>query len=224
MGLDLIELTMNVEEEFSIIIDDREASSIETVGQLYQYVRQRLGLGRVVIPPCESAAAFHQVRRALVDAGVMGRDDVTLETDLVCWSQASPPAWGFFLRTLGLRSCKPPLSEPQHRLLRIGREASAGAVLLLFTVCFVNRSLAFALLLPAIAALVAVILLGAQLDGREGVSCGTVRGFIKHHAAALSPRRDEEIWERIAKLVAEQAGVDGATIEPQTRFIEDLKL
>ena len=42
MGLDTVELVMDVEEKFDIEISDRDASKIETVGQLYDTVLAKL--------------------------------------------------------------------------------------------------------------------------------------------------------------------------------------
>jgi acyl carrier protein len=42
MGLEMVDLTMQVEDRFRIEIPDHEASQFETVGQLYDYVRGKL--------------------------------------------------------------------------------------------------------------------------------------------------------------------------------------
>ena len=38
MGLDTVELVIEVEESFGFSIDDNDASSLETVGDLYAYI------------------------------------------------------------------------------------------------------------------------------------------------------------------------------------------
>ena len=43
MGLEMVELTMEIEDQFRIEISDQEASRFETVGQIYDYLRARLG-------------------------------------------------------------------------------------------------------------------------------------------------------------------------------------
>src|SRR5205809_427702 len=100
MGLDLVELVMEVEDEFGIQIADDDASHIETVGQLHSYVCRKIGSGHAIQGRCHSMAVFHRVREALVNTGIAATGEITLETDLSEWATASPQAWYFFLRTL----------------------------------------------------------------------------------------------------------------------------
>lgn len=65
MGLDLVELIMNVEDTFAISIPDDEASRIETAGQLHDCIMQHLDIEKQP-GPCLTAAAFHQIRRGLI--------------------------------------------------------------------------------------------------------------------------------------------------------------
>ena len=68
MGLDLVELVMDVEDEFSIAVDDHDASRLETVGQLFDYVVEALRRKAPWVgAPCHSARCFYEVRRRLLD-------------------------------------------------------------------------------------------------------------------------------------------------------------
>lgn len=61
MGLEAYEFVMELEEEFGLKIDDQDAGKIETIGQLQNYVLERLG---------ESASpqdVWARVSRILVD-------------------------------------------------------------------------------------------------------------------------------------------------------------
>ena len=74
MGLDLVELVMEVEDEFAITIPDADAEKIQTVGDLYQYVLQRTGHPAADAPPpavCGSARSFYRLRAAF---GALGAD------------------------------------------------------------------------------------------------------------------------------------------------------
>ncbi len=64
MGLDSIEILMDVEDAFGITIENAEAGSISTVGDMFHLVAMKCQ----VLPGdrCLSARAFHQLRRAIL--------------------------------------------------------------------------------------------------------------------------------------------------------------
>ena len=66
MGLDTVELVMEVEESFGITIPDADAEKIQTVGQLYRYVLSKMDGPTLVTSGCLSAAAFYRLRRRLM--------------------------------------------------------------------------------------------------------------------------------------------------------------
>jgi acyl carrier protein len=63
MGLDTVELVMEIEDEFGIAIPDADAELIQTAGQLHAYVCYRLRPRPV--PACPSARAFYHLRAAI---------------------------------------------------------------------------------------------------------------------------------------------------------------
>ncbi|HEY7120338.1 MAG TPA: acyl carrier protein [Tepidisphaeraceae bacterium] len=64
MGLDTVELVMEIEDEFKIQMPDADAQLIQTVGQLHAYVCHRLRPRPV--PSCPSARAFYHLRSTLL--------------------------------------------------------------------------------------------------------------------------------------------------------------
>lgn len=74
MGLDTVELVMEIEDEFEIDVPDEDAEKIQTCGDLHAYVLHRLRPLRGA--PCRSAAAFHALRRSILRRlpGVRRRD------------------------------------------------------------------------------------------------------------------------------------------------------
>ena len=64
MGLETVELIMEVEDEFNIQIPDEDAQHIETCGQLHAYVLHRLCPSAGA--PCPTAAAFYRLRRSIL--------------------------------------------------------------------------------------------------------------------------------------------------------------
>ena len=63
MGLDTVELVMEIEDEFGLSIPDADAEMIQTVGQMHAYVCGKLRPTKE--PVCPSARAFYRLRRAL---------------------------------------------------------------------------------------------------------------------------------------------------------------
>jgi hypothetical protein len=78
MGLDTVELVMEVEEEFDVTIPDEEAEKLRTVGDLYCWIAERIGaLG---IGVCPSSATSYRLRRALIRQRRIERRMIRLET------------------------------------------------------------------------------------------------------------------------------------------------
>jgi hypothetical protein len=74
MGLDIIELVMEIEEAFDIVIPDQDGERIRTLGDLYEYILQQTGRRRD--GPCLSGFTFYRFRRALVEASGIARQEV----------------------------------------------------------------------------------------------------------------------------------------------------
>lgn len=62
MGLDTVELVIEVEESFGISIGDEDAPGIVTVGDLFEYVLERVGSRPTL---CLTSLAFYRLRRAI---------------------------------------------------------------------------------------------------------------------------------------------------------------
>src|SRR4051812_49856297 len=67
MGLDLVELVMEIEDEFHLAIPDAEAERLQTPGQVSAYVAARLRdqAGGSAGGACGTARTFYRLRREL---------------------------------------------------------------------------------------------------------------------------------------------------------------
>jgi acyl carrier protein len=74
MGLDTVELVIEVEKAFDIAILDADGERIATVGQLYEFVLAKLPLQQTT--RCPSATGFYRFRRALIAQFGVDRQDV----------------------------------------------------------------------------------------------------------------------------------------------------
>jgi acyl carrier protein len=79
MGLDVVELVMEVEEQFGVRIADREAERMRTVGDLYQFL---LGKRSLVLDGCPSSAVFYRARRALIQLFCVERQAIRPSSSL----------------------------------------------------------------------------------------------------------------------------------------------
>jgi acyl carrier protein len=78
MGLDLVELAMDVETQFRLSISPADGAAISTAGDLHRYVCQNIQNGPI---RCVSQQAFYALRRVLQRAGV-ARSEVRLESQV----------------------------------------------------------------------------------------------------------------------------------------------
>lgn len=64
MGMDSVELVLEIEEEFGVLIPDEDAEKMLTVGEVYDWLRVKLSCADAV--DCLTRQVFYKLRRALV--------------------------------------------------------------------------------------------------------------------------------------------------------------
>ncbi len=235
MGLDTVELVMEVEEEFGITIPDRDAGSIRTVGELHEYVAARIDPAPG--SRCLSAATFYHLRRSLPGPLGLACDRLRPSTPTaeLIPRDGRRSAWRSVEQQLGWRL--PPLKRPRWLVRTL-----EGVVCLLFLAsllaCVTDRISAeglIAIVLIQVAALVPKAVLLARLTEpfatRIPPGCESVRdlvgsalmlNFAVIRRQAGFPPAPAEIFEKIRAVVSEQLGVPPEQITPVTRFVEDL--
>jgi len=82
MGLDAVELVIEVEEAFDVQISDAEAERICTVGQLYDWLIAAKAGELSARGKCLSATAFYQLRRGVCARLVRDRRSIRPHTNL----------------------------------------------------------------------------------------------------------------------------------------------
>jgi len=101
MGMDAIELVMEIEDAFKIRVPDEDAERITTVRELQDYVVSRVGL--LPPPPCLTARTFYFLRRTLGDSCRVPRDAIRPSTRARSILRSTPPdAWADAVRRLRL--------------------------------------------------------------------------------------------------------------------------
>jgi acyl carrier protein len=229
MGLDVVELVMDVEETFQIQVPDVDAAQIHTVGDLYHFILLRLpGEGRGP-RRCATAVAFYRLRRALVaDLGV-DRRSVRPGSDL-----------DDLLPRRSRRSTWAKLADDTHwRLPQLQRPSWLVRAMVLVLVAFQvglavkTRAGVDTLALRWLLTTPLLVFLGYQATRPFAVrlpACcmtvgDTIRTVVHRNYGAIGPEvgyRPEDVWTTLRRIIAEQLAVPPGRITEEARIVEDL--
>lgn len=234
MSLDLVELVMDIEKEFGLVIPDRDAERITTLGDLHQYLlRQRDLAGDSV---CLSSALFYRARRALCEQLGHARRGVAPCTpldDLV-------PRQGRRGHWRRLREALAPfpvadLQRPAWLWVNFGvawLSLMLGALAGGLASCLLQQAL-YPVALSLLAANVVCIL--AWYATRPLAVClpgGTMAGLVRRTLGpdldrgqrALRCLNDRQVWDQMCQVIATQLRVDVARLKPESKLTDDLGL
>ncbi len=245
MGLDGVEIVMEVEETFDITIADKDAEQLVTVGDLYQYILRKIDLNMNRDDgerPCLSALAFYRLRRTLM--GTFGaerrhvRPSATTET-LIGQEEGRRASWKRLARELGWRL--PELQRPgwMPKALTVLLWATPPTVMTAWVslqgvdqVTWKEALLLGCWTIPFLP-LIALAAYRATLPYATCLpeNCATVggmahqvvrRNFAIIHREAGGWSRPEEVWETLRDLLAGILGVSRELITPEANFLKDL--
>jgi acyl carrier protein len=243
MGLDTVELVMEIEEAFNITIPDAEAEKIVTVGDLHRYVLTQLrvmgqtasGESGETASRCLSAMTFYRFRRRLMSCLKIRRADIRPDSAL---EKLMPivdrrQQWLRLEESLGWKL--PALSRPRWVSCVIWYLMMASApVGFLISHFMGNRNdaafLGWGLGSFLLAWLLAVALFELTSPIANRFPSDTVRGLIpllvgsnlatiKDPTAGWTPR---EVRETIVAIISEQLGVSASSLSDTTHFVNDL--
>jgi acyl carrier protein len=179
MGLDAVELLMEVEETFDIKIDDNDYPEIRTAGDLYDLIVARTPKqtsGR----NCLSPRVFCRFRRALTTSFNIARSTIRLDTSLTSLipEKNGRTSWSRLQESLGLTL--PKLQRPTWVVHFLTLTTIMAFILLcLYTIIALEKSSIVAILLPALLTTIMGLLFAAitqPLAIQIPSSCTTVRG------------------------------------------------
>ena len=235
MGLDTVELVMEMEETFGIVIDDLDAEKIGTVGQAYRYILNKLKLRQSV--PCPSAALFYRLRRGLMAASGADRRSIRPASRIgdLLPSQGRRATWRGLAEESGLSLTRLELAPGQSRLA-MGLGLATGAAV--FAAGAALEGLSAANLAPAVAVTSLSIALGwaaayqflTPFASTIPRGCETVRGAVlatlgRHYLpsseAAATTWHPDEVWATLQELIAVQCGVVQDQVTEEKHFVYD---
>ena len=224
MGLDLVELVMEVEDEFGIQIPDEAASKTQTVGDLYRLVLELTG--QAWMPPshnkveCESRHLFYQLRQGIMSALGPSKKDIKPSTSLAAifpvWTRQ--PRWARVAHAAKLSL--PNLRRP-----------FGAAMIVLFTSTmilwqFYRRDM-FGLLpfVLMVAGIGTACSMGVALWWELPLGCrrvGDLVRILETGKVGNGAGRQHETWVKLRRIICEQLDISPDRVSEHARFIEDL--
>lgn len=234
MGLDIVELVMEVEDAFGIQIPDEDYEQIRTVGDLHDYIvrhRQHPDVedsnkARV----CLTSATFLRLRRVFIQLFGISRRSVRTSSQLdelvprvnrrEKWNQLQEmvqlklpalkrPVWLFFLLTvcvISLASCFLWLIVP------LGLPGVLGTLLLM-----IATSMGLAALTRPFATVP-----GFEFATVGGLSRVVLQYNFRKLHENYNGSNSSDIWTTLQMIIVEQLGVNPDIVTRDATFIEDL--
>jgi acyl carrier protein len=238
MGLDAVELVIEVEEEFEIKLDDASAEKMHTVGQLHDYIVSKLPAnspwataqaGQTIATwPCLTAAAFYRLRAAVAEVTGQSakriRPGTTLDSQLPALQRRK--LWKRVRHNLKLQLPRIGYSKVVERVIWL----IAGLITLVGVAFFLRDGRQVPWFVGGfVAALVSLYIgftpLAWSIEHVQTFGDAAKWVAIRDHATlseTIGVTTRETVWIRLVAIVSEQLGVDPLIIRPETSFVNDL--
>lgn len=245
MGLEMVEVVMELEDEFRISIRDEDLADVRTVGDLHDLIVAKLGL-RELDSVCITSHIFYALRRALTEVTGLPRDRITpaTEVDELLPARQRPRLWRLWRSRSGIRLPRLLLPEPLETVVQVViAVVTAGvAVTSLYAWHHVTGSWTGASTwmvvigwIPAAAAYAAMrglVSRWAHVLPRQLQTLGdVVRDLVQHHdARGRQPRVSHDtvtrdtVWSRLVGTLARQPNVKRDAITRSTDLAKDLRI
>ena len=230
MGLDTVEIVMEIEEAFDISIPDDLASKMLTVGDVYEFILERTSDSTLKSSTCLTAAAFYDLRRHVRSLGLT-HSPIRPKTKL---DVAIP--------LIGRRAYWQALSSRMDlRFPRLGRPSWLALLNCMLVAIVVYASFLVFAQQNVVTGILAAVLFGVSSSALlmfltqplaiyPGATCSTIRDLVINLVAInyntltfrYSTRNPTDVWNALQLIVAEQLGVDRSAVVPHARFVQDL--
>jgi len=230
MGLDMVELVMEIEEAFDISMPDDEAASMATVGDVFDYIVTKTNVP-TQSSVCLSAIAFYSLRRAARTLGSTGRLRPRDSTLSMFPESQRRKYWAQLQERSKLTL--PPLCRPSWLVATCTVLAIACSVY--FGVLVYQSSdsqLAGFVSAIAVGSITGTIacLVTRVFAVYPTKNCRTVRGLaesvLRLNLKSLSERYSgssrSDIWIALRSIIVEQLGVSPEEVTLSASFVKDL--
>lgn len=226
MGLDAVQLIMDVEDHFGISIQNSEAERLRSVGDLVALVQSRVNAAHAAT--CPTLSSFLLLRSCVREIANDDRLRVRTSTRVVdaLSSSERQRLWNRLHEFLGA-------APPRLRRPRVMRKILLFLVLASIVSAMASAAAIDLAVLPLTLALTAIftivlhyVTLPFRIVPPDGL---TTFGAISQRIAGVTVatkqlhlRSLEEILNEVKPIVVDALGVDASEVVPTARFIEDL--
>jgi acyl carrier protein len=231
IGLDTVELLLEVEESFGFSIEDKDAPALETVGDLYAYILDHRFRGKQ--DGCLSSVAFYKLRRALMSILRIPRKHVRLKTEL---AELIPKRrrhfWNNRREALALR-----LPELNRPIWVTVMSAITILAISLTAIIYVAQKLGgnaataagiFSLLGLCIFFYRITIPLATEFHSDFASVGNLTKEILRMNYGAISDEcgraSEKEVWESLRSIIVNQIGISRDAITKEVSFVKDLKM
>ncbi len=239
MGLDVVDLFLDLEEQFEIEISDFDGQQLKTVGDLYFLVVSKLreSMSKDRRDPASSLsltdAAHSQIRNALSFVLDIPIDEIDASTklDSILPKSGRRRIWQELRQCLGLEL--PELVRPTWLVNLLPFAVLSGSVYFLTQLPEdLSWPLHLLLLLGSIAALAFIACIcSIPMATNVPKTMPTVQDLAEQVVALNFFRlrsefhgwEDQDVWKVLKLIIVEQLDVKPELVTPDARFIEDLK-
>lgn len=231
MGLDVVELVMEIEDEFGISIQDKDAEKLQTMSDTQKYLQNILKSRKKF--PCPNQHAFYQIRKALMKTGRFSRNTISprSETQQFIPSENKHQFWKDFGDRIDL---KLPSLALNSKIIKGSLIAPLIVLVIVFCWNIENNGFIYATGSALCSLMVAFIIIGIFLLALKCIptlnidipsGCKTLKEisiFIACRNYLPENLPTDNIWNRLCRVVSEVAGVEEKELKPETSFIHDL--
>ena len=227
MGLESVELLVEVEDTFNLSIASEEAAQVVTVGDLHALVLRKVKA--VAKAPCLTAHVFYRLRKAFLEVYDVPRAELALPLNRVVPPSSRRAHWEGLEAIVHLTL--PVLWRPRGltlvlnglfvlSILGIVAGGVMGGLMVWESAVFLGAAGGLLALAYRLTRPLAVHLPRVQTLG------DFVRELFRLNTAELAAMRQEwsahQVWEVLCGLIIEQTGIEPDLLKPEARFVDDL--
>jgi acyl carrier protein len=230
MGLDSVEIVMEVEKTFGIFIPDKEAEKIITVGDIHNAVWNHLD-GKLS-DKCKSQVLFYKLRQSFMDTFDFPKQHLKMDSLL---NEIFPELnrrklYVDFAESNQLKFPPLVLKEPWSGILAwFGFVTIVGGLVLSLALINFFAYTKWTLLIPSAGIILTLLLSELFTPKRTVIEPATIRDFTQQIVAMnyaklvdINGSNRKEVASVINHMIAYKAGFDIADITPEKKICDDL--